>query len=109
MLVNLDLRLFVTSSSDQIVRVWELDTHRNIAVLDAHPGYIEQLSTSADRVLLFSSDGVLKIVSLRDGTLLAAFQGDEQIITCAADSELQWVVARDQGGQMHFFHIEGGT
>ncbi|MCI0387779.1 MAG: DUF4062 domain-containing protein [Acidobacteria bacterium] len=108
-LVNLEVRLFVTSSYDQTVRVWDLKTRRNIATLDANPGYIEQLSTSADRVLLTTRDGVLKIVSLRDGALLAAFQGDKQFISCAADAELQWVAARDQGGQMHFFHVEGGT
>jgi len=99
-------RLFVTSSFDGTVKVWDLDTRRSIAVFDAHPGCVEQLSASAERVLLHTRDGVLKIVSLRDGALLNVFQGDKQIETCAADAELQWVVARDQGGQMHFLHVE---
>jgi WD40 repeat protein len=107
LLVNCESKLFVTSSYDQAVKVWDLGARRNIATLDANPGYVDQFSISAERVLLHTRDGALKIVSLRDGTLLAAFQGDKQIITCAADSELQWVVARDQGGQMHFFHVEG--
>jgi len=105
-LVNCESKLFVTSSYDRTVKVWDLDARRNIATLDANPGYVEQFSISTGRVLLRTWDGVLKIVSLRDGSLLAAFQGDKQIVTCAADSDLQWVVARDQGGQMHFFHVE---
>ena len=108
-LVSRDGKLFVTSSGDGTVKAWDLGTRRSIFVLDAHPGCVEQLSVSAQRVLLHTRDGVLKIVSLRDGSLLNVFQGDKQIVTCAADAELQWVVARDQGGQMHFLHVEAGT
>jgi hypothetical protein len=75
-------------------------------VLDTHPGYLEQLSASAQRVLLNTPDGTPKIVSLRDGALLNVFPGDKQIVSSAGDAKLQWVVARDQGGQMHFFHVE---
>src|SRR5262249_11249207 len=102
-------RLFVTSSFDGTVKVWDLEMRKSIAGFDAHAGCVEQLSASAERVLLRTRDGVLKIVSLRDGALLNAFQGDKQIVSCAADAELQWVAARDQGGQMHFLHVEGGT
>lgn len=106
-LVHPESKLFVTSSHDQTMKVWDLETYSNIAVLDAHPGTVEQLSTSANRILLRSFDGVLKIVSLRSGALVAAFQADKQIITCDADAELQWVVAIDQGGQIHFLHVKG--
>jgi hypothetical protein len=34
------------------------------------------------------------------------FQGDEQIISCAADEELRHIAALDQSGQMHFFRFE---
>jgi len=69
-------------------------------VLDAHPGIVEQVSPSGERMPLRTGDGVLKTVSLGDGTMLAAFQWDKQIITCDGDAELKWLVARDQGGQM---------
>jgi hypothetical protein len=82
---------------------------KSIATFDTHTGCVEQLSASAERVLLCTRDGVLKIVSLLDGVLLNAFQGDKQIVSCDADAEFQWVAARDQGGQMHFLHVEGGT
>ncbi len=59
--------------------------------------------------LLSTFDGVLKVVSLSDGSLIAAFQGDRQIITCAADADLRWIVACNQGGQMHFLHFEDNT
>jgi WD40 repeat protein len=107
-LISNDDELVVTSSWDRTLRVWSLKERRCVAVFDAHPGTIEQLSKSVDRALLFTFGGVLKIVSLRDGSLIAAFEGDKQIITCAADPQIEWVVARDQGGQMHFFHCENG-
>jgi len=88
---------------------WHLGTRRRVAVFDAHPGIIEQLSRSAQCALLFTDDGVLKVVSLLDGSLLAAFQGDKSITTCAADVELRWVVACDQGGAIHFLHFEDKT
>jgi hypothetical protein len=78
----------------------------SLAVLEAHPGMADRVSASAKRMLLRTRDGVLKIVSLPDEALLAAFQADKQIISCDADAELQWVAALDQGGQMHFFRLE---
>ena len=103
-----DGKFAVTSSWDRIV-IWHLGMRRRIATFESHPGYIAQLSDSAQRALLTTSDGVLKVVSLRDGSLVAAFQGDKQIITCAADGELRWIVACDAGGNMHFLHFEDLT
>jgi WD40 repeat protein len=105
-LVQADGRDFVTSSWDGAVRFWELGKRESLAVLDAHPGLVESVSASAGRMLLRTRDGILKIVSLPDDSLLAAFQADKQIISCDADAELQWVAALDQGGQMHFFYLE---
>ena len=104
--VSDDGNFAVTSSADGTNRVWNLTTRQCVAVLDAHPGYIEKISTGLKRALLFTRDGILKIVSLQDGALLAAFQGDMQFYTCDADADVQWVVACDQGGQMHFLHLE---
>jgi len=106
MLVGPEGSFFVTSSYDRTVRLWH--SWDCIALLDAHPGIVERLSISAKRMLLHSQDGVLKVLLLPDGALLAAFQGDKQIVTCDADAELQWVVALDQGGQMHFLCVEDG-
>jgi len=106
-LLHPERRLFMTSSYDGTAKAWDLDKRCSIAMLDDHGGNLERLSTSADRVLLHTRDGVLKIVSLRNGALMAAFQGDKQFISSDADADLQWVVALDQGGQIHFFHLEG--
>lgn len=108
-LVTSDGKLAVTSSYDRKIMVWDLDRRECLSVLDSDTVFIEQLSMSAQRVLLTTVDGVLQIVSLHDGALLCAFEGDKLIVTCAADAELQWVVARDKSGEMHFFHVEGGT
>jgi WD40 repeat protein len=97
----------VSSSRDRPNRVWDLRQRKCVQVLDANPGFIQKFSRALGRALLFTFDGVVKVVSLRDGALLAAFQGDKQIGACDADSELRWIAACDQGGQMHFLHVEG--
>ena len=105
-LANATGTLAVTSSFDGTIRVWDLRPRECVAVLSAHPGIIERISADIERALLFSNDGVLKLMSLNDGALIAAFEGDKQIYTCDADPELKWIVACDQGGQMHFLHLE---
>jgi WD40 repeat protein len=99
-------RIFVTSSHDGSTRVWSFDKHCTSAVLNAHPGTVQQLSASADRILMNTRDGIVNIVELGDGSLVAAFQGDRQIASSDCDAELRHVVALDQGGQMHFLHLE---
>ena len=106
LLVTRDGKSIVTSSRDRTIMVWNLGARRCVSVLHTHPGYIEQLSESGQLALLFTPDGVLKIVSLDDGGLVAAFQCDKPIITCAADANLKWVVACERSGQMHFLHLE---
>ena len=106
LLVARDGKTIVTSSTDRKIVVWNLGARRCVSVLHTHPGYIEQLSESCQLALLRTLGGALKIVSLDDGSLVAAFQGDKPIITCAADADFRWVVACDRGGQMHFLHLE---
>ena len=106
LVVSPDGTVAVTSSYDNTNMVWNVAERRLITVLTAHPGHIEQLSASRERALLTTFDGILKVVSLDDGALLAAFQGDKLIVACAADADLEWIVGRDEGGQVHFFHLE---
>jgi WD40 repeat protein len=96
----------VTSSFDETVAVWDPVKRRNVASHKEHWGTIAQVSASSQRLLLTSSDGVLKITSLDSGALICAFQGDKQIVSCAADAELKCIAALDQAGQMHFFRVE---
>ena len=99
-------RLFVTSSHDGSTRVWSFDKRCTTAVLSAHPGNVQRLPAAADRILMNTRDGIVNIVELGDGSLVAAFQGDRQIASSDCDAELRHVVALDQGGQMHFLRLE---
>ncbi|BCG02007.1 hypothetical protein PPGU19_065750 (plasmid) [Paraburkholderia sp. PGU19] len=99
----------LTSSYDGTVAIWDAAHCRNLAVHRAHTGSIEQVSVSADRLMLRSYDGILKITSVESGALICAFQGDKQFISCAADAGMKGIAALDQSGQMHFFRVEGGA
>lgn len=106
MLVTADAKFVIASTDFKTIGRWDVATLQCIDVFDTHAGTIMQLSASGERVLLLTRTGVLKIVSLCDGSLVAAFQGDKQIVSCAANPELHRVVARDQGGTMHFLQLE---
>jgi WD40 repeat protein len=108
LLFTSDSNFAVTSSRDLTIRMWDLKARQCVKTFNTHPGNIERISTERDRALLWTFDGVLKIISLHDGKLLAAFEGNKRIHTCDADSRLEWVVACDRGGQIHFLHFENG-
>ncbi|HVG90931.1 MAG TPA: WD40 repeat domain-containing protein, partial [Alphaproteobacteria bacterium] len=105
-LVHPQCKLLVTSSYGVSVKVWDFERRCCTAVLDAHPGTAQQLSASAERILVNTRDGVLKLVDVCDGSLVAAFQADKQIVSCDSDAELRYIVALDQSGQMHFLRLE---
>ncbi len=104
--VDVQSRLFVTSSNDGSTRVWNPGKRYSTTVLNIHPGTVQQLSASAERILINTLDGVLNIVEVRDGSLVAAFQGDKQIVSSDSDAEFRHFVALDQSGQMHFLRLE---
>jgi WD40 repeat protein len=108
LLVTSDSNFAVTSSIDRTIRMWDLKTRQCVKAFNTHPGNIERISAEGDRALLSTSGGGFKIISLHDGKLIATFEGDKNIYTCDADSGLEWVVACDEGGQIHFFHFENG-
>lgn len=103
-----DRRYAVTSSYDRTNRIWDLALCQCTRTLGKHPGFIEKVSSTFERALLTTFDGVLQIVSLRDGRLICAFEADKQITFADADAALEWVAACDQGGQLHFLHVENG-
>ena len=98
-------RRLLTSSYDRTVKLWDLETQQNVATLSTD-GHIEQFSGSTQRLLLTTRTGAVKVVSLRDETPPVSFAGDKQLDSCAADANVEWIVARDQGGQLHFLHLE---
>ena len=106
MLVHRHLKLLVTSAYDGSVKLWNLRKRCCIDVLNDRPGTVQQLSASAEHILLNTQDGLVNIVRVRDGSLVAAFQGDKQIVSSDSDPEFRYIVALDQSGQMHFLHLE---
>jgi WD40 repeat protein len=106
MLVHRHLKLLVTSAYDGSVKLWNLRKRCCTDVLNDRPGTVQQLSASAEHILLNTQDGLVNIVRVRDGSLVAAFQGDKQIVSSDSDPEFRHVVALDQSGQMHFLHLE---
>jgi WD40 repeat protein len=99
-------KILVTSSHDMIVRVWDVSTLRCVAEFTGHVGTVEQVSVPKRRLLLRTGMGVVKILSLKDGSVVAAFQGDHLIRSCDSDSGVSQIAALDQSGQMHFIRLE---
>ena len=105
-IASLERKLFLTSSLDGSTTLWDLEGDRHVTVPIADYGTVGQLSSSARRILLSTYDGVLKVVQVSDGALVAAFQADKQIVSFASDAEIRHIVGLDQGGEMHFLRLE---
>ena len=97
---------FATSSGDRSIRLWDLFSGECTNVFRQHPGHLQQLSLATGRMLATTFAGELKVLSLEDGSLIAAFQADKQIISAVADSDLRSITAVDQGGGLHFLRLE---
>jgi WD40 repeat protein len=100
-----DARVVVTGSFGQAV-AWDL-SHLTSPVVHSMPlAQILALSSSGRRMLVTTPDGIVRLTDVRTGAVLAAFEGDRQIASCGADEDLEWIVAADQGGLLHFLHAE---
>ncbi len=70
---------------------------------------IGRLCVERRQVLILSASGELVLVRLTAEDAPVSFRADRQFISCDADAMLRWIVAVDQGGQLHFFHAEPGA
>ena len=73
-----DGKLLLTAGSENTARVWDIRTHRKLAVLRGHTGVLEDVAFSPDSRLVItgSDDGTARVWDARTGELLDAVRQD---------------------------------
>lgn len=84
--ISHDARLLATGGADQAVRIWDLRTGEERAVLKGHTGAVHYLEFSPDDQFLATAawDATPRLWRLSDGQLVAALAGHRDQVECAA-------------------------
>ncbi|KAG8879570.1 hypothetical protein FRB98_005650 [Tulasnella sp. 332] len=74
-----------TSSTDEIIKVWDLRRKKEVGALVHHTGSVTQLTfPSPSHLLSASEDGTLALFSTKDWIALRTFKGHKGRINCVA-------------------------
>jgi WD40 repeat protein len=90
--------------------VWDLETGRELRVLEGHSSPVYGVTVTADgrSVVSASWDRTLKVWDLESGACLATFTCDAAARCCATTVGGK-IVAGDEGGRVHFLQLEERT
>jgi WD40 repeat protein len=97
-----------TSSTDGTIKVWNLTERREIHTLVGHTEAISAVAITArgKRVISVSEDGTLKVWDLTRGTVIASYDSDTSLYSCAVTPDGRIIVAGDGIGRVHFLYLE---
>jgi WD40 repeat protein len=99
----------VSASHDQTMKVWEVETGRELRTLTGHTNTITEVAMTPDgrRAVSASDDRTLKVWDLETGKLLSTFTCDSSAHCCTfADNSGNLIVAGDESGSVHFLRFE---
>lgn len=98
-----------TSSKDGTIKVWNLRERRKIHTLVGHTEAISAVAVTArgKRVISVSEDGTVKVWDLTRGKVIASYDSDTSLYSCAVTSDGRTIVAGDGLGRVHFLRLEG--
>jgi hypothetical protein len=107
--VTADGKRAVSASGDNTLKVWELDSGRALRTLEGHSSVVSGVAVTADgkRAVSASWDKTLKVWDLDSGRLIATFHCDVYPGCCAFAGDRR-IVAGDEGGRLHFLHLQHG-
>jgi len=105
--VSPDGRRAVSASHDKTLKVWDLETGRELRTLEGHSSSVMGVAVSPDgrHAVSASADNTLRLWDLETGDVLATFTADADLECCAFATN-QTVVAGDAGGHLHFLKLE---
>lgn len=98
--------MLVSGSLDTRIKVWDLDTGRELRTLDGHWGWVKSLAISSDSKTLFSASyKVLKIWNLESGQEIQTLNGHRDLInTIVISQDSQTLIS---GGEDNLIKIWG--
>ena len=109
--VSPDGRRVVSASTDETLKVWDLDTGGVLATLQGHASAVTACAVTSDghRVVSASEDETLKLWDLDTGRVLATFQGHASAVTaCAVTPDGRRVVSGSSDQTLKLWDLDTG-
>ncbi len=102
-----DGRRAVSASGDYRLKVWEVESGRELHTLEGHTDRVWGVALSGDgrRAVSASWDHTLKAWEVESGVLLATFTCDSPAYCCAVSEALKLVGGGDTLGRVHFLEL----
>ena len=93
----------------QTLKVWDLETGRELRTLQGHSGFVHGVAVSPDgrRAVSASHDHTLKVWDLETGRPVATFTCDSAA-RCCAFAGTRIIIVGDAAGRVHFVSLEPG-
>ncbi|MDO4584233.1 MAG: WD40 repeat domain-containing protein [Planctomycetia bacterium] len=97
-------------SCDRLVRVWDMESGRELKQMDGHTSTIHSVCFSADGKKVWSAgaDGFLKVWDARTGMLLGAFQQEDGVVSVIISPNGKMVVARNSHNVITLYNATNG-
>jgi WD40 repeat protein len=104
--VTPDGKRAVSTSRDNTLKVWDLDSGRELLTLVGHSSQVNGVAVTPDgkRAVSASSDKTLKIWDLESGAVIATFHCDGAVACCAFIDQHR-IVAGDAGGRVYMLAL----
>ena len=104
----------VLSASTDGVKVWDVETGRELLVLaDEVPGIFGVLDIAVtpdgQRLVVASDNQTLTMWDLTSGKAIARFTGDSSLFCCAIGPDGETVVTGERSGAVHFLRLQGSA
>jgi WD40 repeat protein len=109
--VTSDGRRVVSASDDGTLKVWELETGKELATLQGHGNNVNGCAVTPDgrRVVSASVDNTLKVWDLETGKQLVTLEGHRSIVAgCVVTPDGRRVVSASWDGQLKVWDLETG-
>jgi WD40 repeat protein len=109
--VTPDGQRVVSGSHDHTIKVWDLTNGIELRTLAGHIHWVHAVAVTPDGqwVVSGSHDHTIKVWDLTNGYLLACFEDDSSVVTCAVGPDNISVVAGDMSGRVHVLCLENVT
>jgi WD40 repeat protein len=108
--VSPDGRHAVSASEDHTLKVWDLETGRELRTLTGHSAPVSGVSINPDgrRAVSTSFDRTLRLWDYEAGLYIAGFHCDGPAICCAFADQRR-VVAGDENGRVYALSLEAAA